>query len=208
LPRGRWRKEAIPSPDENLYKQLVLNITDTQIRALVAILYLTGSRIREILSKTHYKWQQGTRTEDFKENGIMAGQIKFVPDGSILFINLRVEKRRGKPILREVPTSMKDIELVNIIKDYVLFGKNNGPFDVKDELFNISYSEAYKFIKEYTGLHPHTLRHYCVSMRFVRDNFKEIHLKQFIGWSNTRPAETYTHLNTKELKKLLEEKYS
>ncbi len=196
---GRWQIVAIPKPDIALYERTILGIKDPVAQALTAVLYLTGARISEIINKYETRWKERVPTKILVQEGLRKHQIKTLEDGSLLFENLPVQKRRKNKIVRQVPTSTKDFAIIQIIQSYIK------QLNDDDILFDIDYNTAYGLIKKHTGMHPHFLRHICVSIRVTRDGFNELHLKHFIGWSNTAPASRYTHLDIEELKNLLQQ---
>lgn len=147
-------------------------------RALFSFLYLTGCRISEVVRKT--------KVEDLslvKEN-----------DREFLLIKLHISKRK-KDIYRNVPIPFdKHKGLIAFIQDYI---KTNSLTEL-DYLFKISRVTAYRLCKAQLGFRTHFLRHIRAS-HLAELGFSDQELRLYFGWSDSRPASIYTHLNWRGL---------
>jgi integrase len=205
-----WKRKPLDSPEWDYYEEKILGIKDPLAQALCTVLYLTGARRNEVLPVWRYDYIKKTKVA-VPDTGLFKHQLRAQSDGTLLFVNMRVEKRRpDKAIKRNVPTSTRDQKLIDVVKSWIAPLSNDAlVFDIKTSSGDPTTrpdAHAYLLIKKHTGWNPHQFRHFCMSVRYVRDEFRESHLQKFAGWSSTSPAQHYTHLGVKDLKKLLEER--
>lgn len=99
---------------------------------------------------------------------------------------------------------------------YVANGNNRS----EDHIFNISRTNAWNrlakveistraiqgkdIIEDYVkGVNPHYLRHCRLTHLVQTYGFNELQLMRFAGWTNTKPAIVYVHLNWMDLAKVM-----
>lgn len=178
--------------------------TDPQERALFYFCYLTGARISEALAS--------------RVNDISASSSEAL--GEFLVVKLVTLKNRRVP-LRNVPVPMKHMErpMVNAISDYVV---SRGMDGSDRPLFSFSRTNAWnrlskieftvraldknrkEIISDYTRpINPHYLRHCRLTHLVQHYDFNEIQLMRFAGWTNSKPAIIYVHLNWLDLAKVM-----
>lgn len=157
--------------------------------ALFCLLYLTGGRVGEVLR---------LKKRDFEI--IRVGGIKF------LIVEMYTEKHRKHP-MRNVPINMeKEMELLRPIFLYLDKLRN------KDKLFAFTIQRAWQIIggiicnykKRYKNKFMnanHFLRHCRLTHLVTMHDFTDQDLVRFVGWTNSVPATTYTHLRFKDLAK-------
>jgi integrase len=182
--------------DREALLNIINNITDARDKALLCVLFLSGSRISEIVNhRKNYIDKDGHKTF-FKVKGIRKYNIKFEtnvrPDGSkvnvMWFKNLRLLKKRTDKIeTRSVPINMsKDADFVYPIYHYI---KDMQP---ETPLFNYSRGYAYKVVRAYTGAWPHYLR-----------DLRVFDLMETYGWSETEVVTAMRWESYDELKSYL-----
>jgi len=179
--------EELPTMDETV--EGILNIPDTRVQALVAIMYLTGARVSEIVRKTQ---KDGTKLPSIKLKNIK-GLIVY--DKEIVKFSIKNEKNKSR-LRKDIPIVTSDPRnkvLLELIADYCK------GFSEEDELFPISRDRAYKLIIKYVECNPHFLRHLRLTHLVQEYNFTDSHLVLQSGWTDSRPAKHYVDLNWKNL---------
>ena len=177
------------SNQEELKKQGVPNINsvigtaesmdDLRTRALYLVLYVTASRIREVI-------------RDSKKDlmSIKKKDISFIErnDRRIILIDIRNEKNKTKH-RKEIPLVLdKDENIIiwKMIKEYL------DMICLEDELFPFSYRYAYRLLEPYCN--PHWLRHIRLTHLITVYDFNESLLSKYAGWTDSRPAKHYAEL--------------
>lgn len=161
------KKEDIPSKEE--FKEMILEIPDESVKALVAILYLSAGRISEVV--------RCSTPEDFQ---------LIERDGEQIFlIKLRNEKNRKRKIKRIPIDYLQEKKLVNIIYNYTK------DIPIGEWLFNVSRFQAHKYITRFLGFNPHWIRHLRLSHLSLDYGMGDQLLKRYAGWTDTRPASEY-----------------
>jgi len=186
--------------------QLLMKINDMlndRNKALASFIYLTGARISEILGtkKTikHYKGKGKDRILEREETIIIdplkKENIEIIPDKDILLVHqVSCLKHKYSVPRRTIPIVIsKEKEFVDIFLHYF-----NG-VGVGKPLFNISRQRAWQIINKELRLYNHFLIHERSTHLVTHHNFTDLHLKEFRGWSDSRPASIYTHLSWQDL---------
>jgi len=184
-------------------------------RAFVAILYLSGARVSEICRNKRVP----TRTEKITKDGwqvFKAGHtghdwdsirthqlhIKSYPqsDGTekhaLQIENVHTEKTRNKlNLFRTIPIN-QDEPLVNIILKYA----NTFPEGLNAELFPFDRKRAHRILRKINpDWFPHFMRHTRCSHLAIDEGYSDLELQKITGWSDTRPAITYTHWSVSDI---------
>lgn len=181
----------------------IKNVDNIRDRALAAFIYLSGARISEIVgtkkTMTFYKGKGKDRILERQETIIIdplkKENIEFIYDKDILLIHQVVcLKRKYNIPKRTIPVILsKEKEFVNI------FIEHYNTLQAGESLFDITRQRAWQIINKEMGLYNHFLIHERTTHLVTNQNFTDLHLKQFRGWSDTRPASIYTHLNWHDL---------
>lgn len=147
-------------------------------RALLSVLYLTNSRVSEIVKRLQKK-QIAISTHKRKR--------------FLIFMNLHTSKNRKHP-KRIVPVRIdKEKDLVNVILEYC---KN---FLDDEFIFPISRQWAWKLMVDLTGYGNHFQRHTRDTHLIVHYNIRSESLRRLNGWTDMRPLSRYEHLRWKDV---------
>jgi integrase len=206
-------------------------------RAFVAVLYLTGARIREIIPYNFAGFRQRKRKVKLPDgsfkmekisywferhwkgltNRQINGEIGTGQDGKektiCLFENIPTEKRRGelywdktnqrwieksRTVWRTIPVNPDDDDdLLTIMQNYTDTIENQDA-----PLFSFDRSKGRKIITRFNPeWFPHLMRHARLTHLAIKKDWKDIELKQYTAWKDTRPSETYVHMQWKDLVK-------
>jgi len=173
----------------NQIEQHLCNITDFQWKAFFSLLYLSGCRISEIIPYPKKKLE-GLKRGQIEINNIEDKQFLVLKNVPILKRQKGIYKNIPIPLHREVPIVSNVLNYINnITDDRVLF-----PF-TQQRIYRESERQFGKTI------FPHLLRHFRVSILTSDYGFSEAETVHFIGWSDSRAASTYTHLNWENIAK-------
>lgn len=128
-----------------------------------------------------------------------------VLNGKWLLINLWTAKHRLHPI-RVVPINCdKEYWLAQEILNFKAKAENDS-----DKLFLLHANEQTttryyrRLCSKYFGTSPHSLRHSRITHWKVMFDLDSLDLQQLAGWSNTKPATIYAHLDWTTVTKKLE----
>lgn len=159
-----------------------------RFRALFCFLYLTASRISEVVG--HIK------ASNF-EIGELEGK-------EFLYINRIPVLKKRKPIVRQVAVNIeKEREFVEPLMEYVLFVSERRGENVP--LWNLTRISAYTHMREITcpeypdGLFNHFFRHQRLSHLVLYYGFNQNELKEFSKHSNIMNLDFYVHLSSKDI---------
>ena len=206
-------------------------------QAFVAVLYLTGARIREIIPYNFAGFRTRKRKVKLPDGSFKMEKISYWferhwkgltnrqinaatgigQDGKektiCLFENIPTEKRRGtlffnerekrweekqNTVWRTIPISPEDDEaLLTIMSKYTDTIQNQDM-----PLFGFDRSKGRKIITTFDpNWFPHLMRHARLTHLAIKKDWKDIELKQYTAWKDTRPSETYVHMQWKDLVK-------
>lgn len=174
----RRNPEAMKMPSRQELLNVIEKIYNLEHRALICFLYLTGARIGELLDIKKYQLEFDT--------------IKGTP--FLIINNVKTLKRRT-PVFRRVPIPLTKREQP-FLKPFLDFIK---PLEQDELLFKFDRKKAWAIVKDKTYLFPHYLRHIRLTHLKIEHGFDALDLKQFTGWKDTRPAETYAHLDVRSI---------
>lgn len=163
---------------EEEVKNIVVGPGSERDRALFATLYLSNSRVGEIVRRLQ-RYQLVFRTID---------NIPY-----LLFDNLYTEKNRKHP-RRVVPVIVsEDKECCQVIQAY-----SNGM--APDEVvFPIGRQRSWQIMKRLCGKGNHDLRHTRLTHLTVRYDLDGSDKKVIAGWTDERPNSAYTHLQWRKV---------
>jgi len=155
-------------------------------QGLVAFLYLTGCRISEAIGNKSTKYP----TQPIKRYQI---EVKKHKGNDMLIVNnVPVLKRKGY-ILRNIPIVIeKEREFVEILLKYLETLQPN------DALFPMTRQTAWKIVYD-IGLWCHYFRHLRNTHLTIDYGLSGQELRALNGWSSSRPADVYVHLNWRNI---------
>lgn len=187
-------------------------------RALVSLLYLTACRVEEVVNYIHEIREKKVKSLDkfgrpiiLKERCITERRYIGEPikrkdiivseyDSKRIEIhNVKILKKklntRSKYKTRIVPVYINDLEkpFVKMLFDYL-----NTLNDEEDMLFPLTRQRVFQILQK-IGIFPHLLRHTRLSHLSIYYNFNPSYLREMTGWSSTKPADVYVHLNKDDL---------
>lgn len=206
LKRGSIRSNP---PIRKEIEQTLPKFKDPMLQALIALLFLTGARIKEVVGKTYtsdlYTPDDKTIKEKKKleSKNITITNLKvylkkknfdFDPDQypDYVVVKLPNEKRKEGVQYKNIPYSKSDS-----LNKYI----NQHLDTLKDEdmVFPITRQKVLYEIKKIEPLwFNHLIRHSRLS-ELASKGASDQQLTQFAGWSDSRPSKQYVHLNWKNL---------
>lgn len=149
----------------------------TRDKALLALNYLTGARVSELLS-------------------IKRKQIEKVSKADVEFLiihNVKVLKRR-KDIHRTILIPVKKE------KDFLLLALEHiNKTGDEEKLFDITRQRAWQITKNKTGYFNHFFRHLRTTHLVTDYNFSAHELQKFFGWASSKMADAYAHLDVEDI---------
>ena len=147
---------------------------DIRDKALFAVLYLTNSRVSEIVGRL--KKHQITHSS--------IGDKEFV-----IFEGLYTEKNALHP-RRNIPINVeKEASRLSVVNEYISI------FEPQDILFDIGRHWAWAVIKRMSGERCHYLRHSRLTHLRVRYGLGIDVLARMAGWQDARMGMRYAHLS-------------
>jgi len=212
--QAKLKMQSIPTPEGLL--ATINKCKHPRNKALMAIAYLTGGRISEIvkenyLRKTVFKRDPNNELRILRIQGVpqvdhinkiqinYPGITKkdityaYLNQQQIMLINMqnrknREYKRKNIPVLIE-----REHKFVRIIENYLE--------DINDEqpLFDFQKSQAYNIIKKELGLNCHFLRDIRATHLVTVHNLREFQLVMFMGWTDPRPAKRYVRMRWQDI---------
>ncbi len=183
--------EKLRRPEELINKIIAVSKVNIKLAALFSAIYLTGSRINEIL-----EYEYRGKNPDFKgirKHGLRIKDIAIendpVDNSDWWIMNTRVEKRRDvkgtyyKTSWSEYDEGNYCFPLIEILDNYIeRVMKIN--LDEEQPLFLFKYRYAHKMIAKYLRMNPHFIRDLRARHLVNFDNFTPQDLKKFFGWTN------------------------
>lgn len=157
-------------------------------QALISILYLTGSRISEIVG-------QRVKTGGYKVEPVTKKQIRYFPYKNrdfLIFEQVPILKRRmkgGKIPRKTVPVPMV---MEKEFCDYIInWAKTKA---TEDYMFKMTAQRAWQLVKlHFPAKYPHYFRHIRTT-HLVKMGMPLTDVKKMIGWSDMNSAAVYEHL--------------
>ena len=206
---------------DDIYNK-ISTITNIRDRALMAILYLCGARVEEVVryspvkygktlmrvvkkgkaknmlypdikKKKVYPMQPGMKLSDITIEEINGKKIvKF----RIRNLKSRDKKRNHKfiPVPLDSPKDKEiNIKFIKLVKQYTITLKP------EEELFPITSRRAEQIINKALEFNPHFFRDLRLTHLVKYYNFSDQKLIAFAGWADSRPAKHYIKIGWKDL---------
>jgi len=200
-----WKRGA-PTKlyDKKVLKEQIKSIRDERTRALNATLYLTGSRISEVVGgKSRHTDKKDGVLKVRRLPGFRPDQVRRIEfDGKKFFIieALPVAKKRKKVLYRQVLVLPEDEDLLKIVLDYAR-GK-------------LASKALFPFTREYAWmlqqkalpdvpLWNHYFRHFHVSHRLSEDGYDVAQTGNEMLWTNMSHLMTYDQRNLTNILKMV-----
>lgn len=188
----------IVPPHEKII-EMAKNIPNQQIRAFFILAYLTGGRINELLPKRFIQRQKkDDKTkittkwrEELNYSGITKKDITFEITGEKEYMVVTMLNEKNKDQHKKViPIRIeKEGELIILFREYL------DKLTEEQVLFPISDVTALLKLRKWSGINPHSLRHFRTTHYITYYHIKEAEvLRRLLGWSDLRPLKIYSHL--------------
>ncbi len=165
-----WKRSITPEIESIWTREkindVISNIKDKKHRAFLSLLYLTAGRISEVL--------------EVKKLNI----TNFVSKGVVYLKTKMINEKNRNIKTKDVPFVEEDVLVKNIL-DY----KKDLKYHQK--LFDFSRVTGWRLLVKYTGLWPHSFRHFRLTELAVVYDFNEIDLMKLAGWSTPTMARIY-----------------
>jgi integrase len=198
---------------------------DQEVGAFFAILYLTGSRIKEIL-RYKYKGLYWKLIPPVIKPGLKLKNIEEIKeeDGNTwVYFTTRNEKQNSKKGDKLISKNGIDLEerYKILLKDNIktvklLFEKECPDYPLlklasmyitelnlksdEDEIFgNLKYKKVFKFCKKIIKVNPHALRHLRMEHLRIIYHMDIADLKEFGGWKNFDMPLRYSKSNIQQI---------
>lgn len=187
-------------------------VTDKVLRdcALVSVLFLTGSRISEIVGMRDYTNKGKYLLDPLKKSQILINKDKPVPE--VIFENLPVLKKKRGAKRKLTGESVQGVDFRNVKipyepeKEFMFFIEKWCNVVHGDDafLFPISRQRAWQVIFKYMDkTFCHFFRHCRASDLSKHWGFSPHAMQKFFKWSNTNMTDRYTHVGEEELFNLM-----
>jgi len=187
----RLNNEILRPPEELIDKIIKVSKINIKLAAFFSAIYLTGSRIKEILE---YEYRgKNPELKGIKKPGLRIKDIGLEEDpidnSSWWIMKTRVEKRKDvngtyyKTCWSEYDEGNYCFPLIEILNDYMERVWEINP-DKEQPLFLFKYNYAHKMIGKYLRMNPHFLRDLRARHLVNFDGFTPQDLKKFFGWSS------------------------
>lgn len=159
-----YRKDTM---SKNEILKMFYDSDDEQLKAIMAVLCMTGGRISEVL--------------------MLKGKDFYVDDEYIFFNSYILKKRDG------IQRLTKKIRKSNIFYEYFKRYINNNYFLEDDLIFSYRRSYVWKRMKQVNpNSSPHLFRHAIATM-LGQNGMDAFTLKQWMGWTKLEMAARYVH---------------
>jgi len=181
-------------------KEKILSLKNKKVAAAMCLIYLTGSRAREVLRGHNRKTNEAYPSIKFKS-------ISVSENGEYVTIITPVEKLRDSPKVKKNPRlrhkrafikfDLNDMyyPLFNILNEYMDSFSEEQKNNPETELFNFSYQYFAKQLADNLCWNTHYLRHLRASHLVQNHNFNDTELRHFFGWITGEMPSRYTHMN-------------
>jgi len=169
------QKQEIPTPGD--IRVIAGNIKDLRVRALFIMLYLTAGRISEVCY-------------DLKKKDL---ELVHKRGRDVLLIKLKNLKNRTRKF-KTIPVPLdKELELIQMLNEYL------GTVHEDEPLFDFGKIRAHQLLMKHVGFNNHWLRHVRLTHLTAYYDFPDQLLVRFAGWSDSRPAKSYSELRWSDI---------
>ena len=159
-----------------------------QDAALIAMTYLTASRISELCYTI--------RKQDISFDTIQKTRFAVISN-----IPTRKRKKGGEPQPRSCPINLEEEgDIFAFVQAYIEDLKPNSI------LWPLTPDSALRMFRRKTPHHPHWYRHLRMTHLVQYYNLDAIGLKNYVNWSNLETSSWYLHLGWKDLASKLVQK--
>lgn len=204
-----YKKANIVSISPEKMLEITLSIDNLTMRALVALLYITGCRISELIRYEKLWFEREEYIDEItgKKRKKVLWKTRKIIDSlpSIKRNQLRYEERNDKLYLIITARNLKNRfnhekiipfaaerlinqEFLKIIDDYTETLESN------DEMFPYTRPQIEYKLKKLLPFNIHYIRDIRATHLYVLCNLKEEELKRVMGWTDLRPADRYVNL--------------
>jgi len=156
-----------------------------EIQIVGKVLYITGARINEFLKMRKKNFNKGIRG-----NGLYVTMELYT-------LKNRRDKARILPVYYSKPYEQYSYPTYKWLFDDV-FDYLEGLGD-DEPLTHYSERHLRRLIKKHFGFFPHKFRHMRLTHLSKYHKYDGSRLMLYAGWSNTKPATVYVHLNWNDL---------
>ncbi len=153
-------------------------------RALIALLYLTGARINELLTlkKSQFEFMAHPKTG-----------IKYMVVSNIPTLKRKTPHPRTQFMRKDI-----EEKFINHVKVWM------NELTAEDAiLFPIKASRAWQIVFKYTGMFDHYFRHVRNGDLIKLYGFSSYWLQRWNGWARITTGEKYVHLIAEDLKEMI-----
>jgi len=204
----KFKKVNVVSITPEEMFMIVQSIKDRTLQALVALLYITGCRISELI---RYERLQFDTVEYIDDKGkkrkkilwktkkiieslpsIKKGQLEYKETNNEMYLISTVRNLKNRishvkiiPFSCNRPINKKFLDIINNFIE----GKTNDT-----ELFPYRRSEIEYSLRKILPFNIHFIRDIRATHLYVTYDMKEEELKRVMGWTDTRPAGRYVDL--------------
>ena len=169
--------KAEPIPEIERVLSDAKDIENPRSATLFCLMYLTACRISEIIN--------------IEKKDLIRKSHNNIP---LLIISIKNLKNRGRH-WKKIPIPLNNkiyIEFYKIIKNYTNTLSND------EMLFNIGKRRAQQIISTSFGINSHLFRHIRLT-HLAEMGLTDQELLKYAGWTDSRPAKHYIHMNWRSL---------
>lgn len=160
------------------FKKILEACPNREASFLLAAYFGTGARLNELLL-------------------IKKKEIKEIEHNSMRFLTFIVPTFKNPTVHARNTYVSFQLEsenfLIPIIQDWIK------DLDEEDKIYCHSGRWVEKLCRKWFGKHPHFFRHCRATYNINVLRMRDVENQKFMGWSDTQPAATYTHLSQENM---------